>query len=161
MRPNTGRLAEAESIVERARTVSTALFQAARHLPEYKRALRTRERWLQFEGKLLETAKWINRRLGTELSDDVLKEVVVRLAGRIASWEHSSERQRERQKKQVASRRRKNRSRDLRIVRHIENGESQRKVAARVGTTRWVVQHVLERDAPNLLKRNKPSKLPD
>ena len=146
MRPNTGRLAKAESIVERARTVSTALFQAARHLPEYKLVLRSRERCLQFEGKLLETAKWINRRLDTELSDDVLKEVVVRLAGRIASWEHSSERQRERQKKQVAKRRRRNKGRDLRIVRYYENGESQRRIADRLGISRNAVRNVLKRD---------------
>lgn len=154
-------LEKAESLVDRARRVSDVLFKEARWMPEYKRVLATRERCAQFEEKLLRTARMIDSRLGTDLPDDVLIEVVERLANRIAAWEHSPERQRERQKKQVAKRRKKNRWRDLQIVRGIENGESQRRVAARLRTTRWVVQHVLERDAPHLLERNKPPRSRD
>ena len=147
-------LEEAEDLVRRARLVSDALFTEARNMPEYKRVLATPVRNAQFKSKLLARAKVINSRLRTGLSNDALTEAVERLANRIAAWEHSPKRQQERQKKQVAARRRRNRGRDLQIVIHIENGESQRRVAARLGTTRWVVQHVLKRDAPHLLKRN-------
>ena len=147
-------LEEAEDLVRRARLVSDALFKEARNMPEYKRVLATPVRNAQFKSKLLAKAKAINSRLRTGLSNDALTEAVERLANRIAAWEHSPKRQQERQKKQVAARRKKTYGRDLQIVYHIENGESQRRVAARLGTTRWVVQHVLKRDAPHLLKRN-------
>ena len=154
-------LEEAEDLVRRARLVSDALFKEARNMPEYKRMLATPVRNAQFKSKLLAKAKAINSRLRTGLSNDALTEAVERLANRIAAWEHSPKRQQERQKKQVAARRRRNRGRDLQIVIHIENGESQRRVADRLGTTRGVVENVLRRDAPNLLKRNKPPRLPD
>ena len=154
-------LEEAEDLVRRARLVSDALFKEARNMPEYKRMLATPVRNAQFKSKLLAKAKAINSRLRTGLSNDALTEAVERLANRIAAWEHSPKRQQERQKKQVAARRRRNRGRDLQIVIHIENGESQRRVAVRLGTTRGVVENVLRRDAPNLLKRNKPPRLPD
>ena len=149
-------LEEAESLVRRARQVSKALFKAAHRMPEYKRALATRERCAQFEAKLLTTARRIDAGIeGTMLPPDVLQDVVTRLAEKVAAWEHSPDRQRQRQKKQVQGRRRKNRGRDLQIVRAVENGESQRRVAARFGITRGTVENVLRRDAPHLLKRRK------
>ena len=154
-------LEEAEDLVRRARLVSDALFKEARNMPEYKRVLATPVRNAQFKSKLLAKAKAINSRLRTGLSNDALTEAVERLANRIAAWEHSPKRQQERQKKQVAARRRRNRGRDRLIVIHIENGESQRRVAVRLGTTRGVVENVLRRDAPHLLKRSKPPRLPD
>ena len=154
-------LEEAKDLLARARLVSDALFTEARNMPEYKRVLATPVRNAQFKSKLLARAKAINSRLRTGLSNDALTEAVERLANRIAAWEHSPKRQQERQKKQVAARRRRNRGRDLQIVIHIENGESQRRVAARLGTTRGVVENVLRRDAPHLLKRSKPPRLPD
>ena len=154
-------LEEAESLVNRSRLVSNPLFKEARRMPEYGRVLATRERCAQFERKLLRTARMIDSRLGTKLPADTLDKVVERLANRFAAWEHSPRRQKERQRKQALKRRRHNRGRDLRIVRYIEDGEPQRKVADRLGSTRWVVQHVLQRDAQHLLKRNKPPRLPD
>ena len=154
-------LEEAESLVNRSRLVSNPLFKEVRRMPEYGRVLATRERCAQFERKLLRTARMIDSRLGTKLPADTLDKVVERLANRFAAWEHSHDLQKGRQKKQVLKRQRHNRGRDLQIVRYIENGESQRKVADRLGTTRWVVQHVLKRDAQHLLKRNKPPKPPD
>ena len=154
-------LEEAESLVNRSRLVSNPLFKEARRMPEYGRVLATRERCAQFERKLLRTARMIDSRLGTKLPADTLDKVVERLANRFAAWEHSHDRQKVRQRMQALKRRRHNRGRDLQIVRYIENGESQRKVADRLGTTRWVVQHVLKRDAQHLLKRNKPPKPPD
>ena len=154
-------LEEAKDLLARARLVSDPLFKEARNMPEYRRVLATPERNALFESKLLARAKAINSRLRTDLSNDALIEAVERLANRIAAWEHSPKRQQERQKKQVAARRRRNRGRDLQIVHHIENGESQRRVADRLGTTRGVVENVLRRDAPNLLKLNKPPRLPD
>ena len=154
-------LEEAESLVNRSRLVSNPLFKEARRMPEYGRVLATRERYAQFERKLLRTARMIDSKLGTKLPADTLDKVVERLANRFAAWEHSHDLQKGRQKKQVLKRQRHNRGRDLQIVRYIENGESQRKVADRLGTTRWVVQHVLKRDAQHLLKRNKPPKPPD
>ena len=155
-------LEKAESLVDRARRVSNVLFKEARRMPEYKQVLATRERCMQFEEKLLRTARMIDSRLGTDLPDDVLIEVVERLANRIASWEHSPERQRERQKKQVAKLWEKNRGRDLQIVRGIENGESQRRVAARLDISRGAVQRVLRRPASDdLLKRRKPPRRSD
>ena len=154
-------LEEAESLVNRSRLVSNPLFKEARRMPEYRQVLATRERCAQFERKLLRTARMIDSRLGTKLPADTLDKVVERLANRFAAWEHSHDRQKVRQRMQVLKRRRHNRGRDLQIVRYIENGESQRKVADRLGITRWVVQHVLKRDAQHLLKRNKPPRLPD
>lgn len=151
----TGTLEEAESKVRRARKVSDALFQEARRMPEYKRVLATHKHCLQFENKLLKQARWINYWLDTRLSDDVLKEVVVRLGGRIASWEHSPTLQRERQKKQVAARRRRNRGRDLQIRRYHENGESQRRIAKRLNISRGAVERVLRRDLPSTAKNHK------
>ena len=119
-------------------------------MPEFKQVLATRERCRQFEDKLLATAQWINSDLNmnTKLPDDVVEDIVIRLAGRIAAWEHSPIRQRERQELQVAARRRRNRGRDLRIVRLYENGESQRRLAARFGISRSAVRNVLRRDLP-------------
>ena len=154
-------LEEAESLVNRSRLVSNPLFKEARRMPEYRRVLATRERCAQFERKLLRTARMIDSKLGTKLPADTLDKVVERLANRFAAWEHSHDRQKVRQRMQALKRRRHNRGRDLQIVRYIENGESQRKVADRLGITRWVVQHVLKRDAQHLLKRNKPPRLPD
>ena len=115
-------------------------------MPEYKQVLATRERCQQFEDKLLVRAQCIDMRLNTRLPDDVLKDVVIRLAGRITTWDHSPTRQQGRQKLQVAKRRRRNRGRDLRIVRLHENGESQRRIAARLGISRGAVRNVLRRD---------------
>ena len=154
-------LEEAKDLLHRARLVSDLLFKEARNMPEYRRVLATPVRNAQFKSKLLARAKAINSRLRTGLSNDALTEAVERLANRIAAWEHSPKRQQERQKKQVAARRKKTYGRDLQIVHYIENGESQRRVAARLGTTRGVVENVLRRDAPHLLKRSKPPRLPD
>ena len=140
-----GRLGEAESLVGRARLVSGALFKEAKRMPEYKRILATRERCSQFEKKLLKVAQWIDGRLATQLPDDVLKEVVMRLSRRIAIWEHAPSCQRERQKKQVAKRRRGNRGRDQRIVRLHEDGESQRRIAEKLEISRGAVEKVLRR----------------
>ena len=150
-----GTLEEAESTVRRARMVSDALFREARRMPEYKQVLATHKHCLQFENKLLKHARWINYRLDTRLSDDVLKEVVVRLGGRIASWEHSPTLQRERQKKQVAARRRRNLGRDLQIRRYREYGESQRRIAKRLNISRGAVERVLRRDLPSPAKNHK------
>ena len=154
-------LEEAKDLLHRARLVSELLFKEARNMPEYKRVLATPVRNAQFKSKLLARAKAINSRLRTGLSNDALTEAVERLANRIAAWEHSPKRQQERQKKQVAARLKKTYGRDLQIVIHIENGESQRRVADRLGTTRGVVENVLRRDASHLLKRSKPPRLPD
>ena len=131
-------------------------------MPEYNRVLGTRERSAQFEAKLLATAKLIDAGLGkdTMLPPDALQLLVTRMANRIAAWEHSPKRQRERQRKQATSRQRGNRGRDLQIVRAIENGDSQRKVAKQWGISRGAVEHVLERDAPHLLNRRKKHKPP-
>ena len=130
-------------------------------MPEYGRVLATPERNAQFERKLLRRARMIDSRWAPNFLPTRWTKVVERLANRFAAWEHSPDLQKGRQKKQVLKRQRHNRGRDLQIVRYIENGESQRKVADRLGTTRWVVQHVLKRDAQHLLKRNKPPKPPD
>ena len=129
-------------------------------MPEYRRMLATPKRNAQFESKLLAKAKAINFRLGTNLPDSALRETVRRMANSIAAWEHSPQRQRERQKKQVAARRRKNYSRDLRIVRFYESGESQRSIAARYKISRGAVEHVLLRDAPQLLDQRRKDDLP-
>ena len=141
-------LQDAEDLVHRARMLSDAVFKAARRWPEYKRVLATRERCQQFEDTLQFEAFLIDGRLNTRLPNNVLDVVVVRLANRIAAWEHSPKRQRVRQKLQVTARRRRNRGRDLQIVRYYENGESQRKVAARFGISRNAVRNVLRRDLP-------------
>ena len=138
-------LEEAEDLVRRARLVSDALFKEARRMPEYKQVLATRERCAQFERTLLSMAWLIDFRLDTHLPADVVREVAERLANTIAAWEHSPGRQQERQQKQAASRRRRNRGRDLQIVRIIENGESQRKVAAQFRISRGAVRNVIER----------------
>ena len=57
-------------------------------------------------------------------------------------------RQRERQRKQAASRCRRNRGRDLQIVRLHESGESLASIAARFGMSRSGVRKVLLRDLP-------------
>ena len=154
-------LEEAWSLIHRGRQVSDDLFEQARNMPEYRRVLATRERNAQFESKLLDKAKAINSRLGTDLPDNALIEMVRRMANSIAAWEHSPQRQRERQRKQVQKRRRGTLGRDLQIVRYIEDGESQRRVAARYEISRGAVENVLRRDAPHLLKRREPPKLPD
>lgn len=155
-------LEEAKDLLSQARLVSDDLFEQARNMPEYRRVLATPERNAQFESKLLAEAKKIDARLGTDLPDNVLVEVVDRMANSIAAWEHSPERQTERQKEQAAGRRRKNRGRDLQVVRAIENGESQRRVAARYDISRGAVEHILMRDAPHLLdRRGKDERPPD
>lgn len=145
-------LGKSESIVHRSRRLSEALFREAQRMPQYRRVLATRERCLQFEAKLKEKATWLNNTLDTKLPDDVVGTVVIRLSRRLAAWEHSPILQRERQKKQVAKRQRRNRGRDLQIVRFYENGESQRRIAMRFRVSRGAVEHVLQRDAPHLLK---------
>lgn len=156
-----GTLAQAKSLVRRARKLYKALFQAAKDMPEWGRMLATCERLAQFEAKLLQSAKGLNQSLNTMLPDAVVQEVMHRLAETVAVWEHSPDRQRARQKKQAASRRRKNRGRDLQIVRLYESAESQRRIAARFGISRGAVEHVLLRDAPLLLKRREKPSPPD
>lgn len=153
-------LEKAEDLLNRGSQVFKALFKEARNWPEYRRVLATPERNALFESKLLAAAKAIDSRLGTNLPDNVLIEVVERMASSIAAWEHSPKRQRERQRKQAQGRRHKNRGRDLHIVRGIENGESQRRVAARFKLSRGAVEHVLLRDAPHLLERRKKDERP-
>ena len=153
-------LEEAKNLLDRGRQVFKALFKEARNMPEYRRMLATPERNAQFESKLLAKAKKINSRLGTDLPDNALKETVRRMATSIAAWQHSPKRQKERQKKQAAKRRRQNYGRDMQIVYHIGNGESQRCIATRYGLSRGAVEHVLMRDAPHLLDRRKKDELP-
>lgn len=140
-------LEQAESLVTRARQVSEALFKEAYRMPEYKRVLATRDRCAQFEEKLLRTARLIDSRLGTGLPADALNKVVRRLANSVAIWDHSPPRQRVRQRKQVAKRRKKNRGRDLRIVRLHEDGWSQRRIAAEYKISRGAVRNILARAA--------------
>ena len=153
-------LEEAKNLLDRGRQVFKALFKEARNMQEYRRVLATPDRNAQFESKLLAKAKKINSRLGTDLPDNALNETVRRMATSIAAWEHSPKRQKERQKKQAAKRRRQNRGRDMQIVYHIGNGESQRSIAARYELSRGAVEHVLMRDAPHLLDRRKKDELP-
>ena len=138
-------LEEARSLLDRGRDVSDDLFKQTYNMPEWKRMLATPERHAQFESKLLAKARSINSRLGTDLPDTALNEVVNRLANSIAAWEHSPERQRERQRKQAAKRRRRNLGRDLQIVRLHESGESQRRIADRFDISRGAVRNVLHR----------------
>ena len=143
-------LEEAERLVARSRRVSEDLFEAARWMPEYKRVLATRERSEQFKAKLLAEAERIDARIdrdgdGPRLPDEVLEVVVSRLANRIAAWEHSPERQKERQRKQVASRRRKTRGRDLRIIRAAENGDSLRTISLRFKVSKSQVARIVQR----------------
>ena len=153
---NVKKLQSAKDLLARARLVSDALFEAARDMPEYRRMIATTERYEQFERKLLDRAKAINTRLETNLTDNELVEVVEGVAKNIAHYQHDPDRQRERQKKQVARRRKKNRGRDLRIVRLAEDGVSQRAIAKELGaTSRGAVENVLLRDAPHLLNRRK------
>ena len=149
-------LQSAKDLLARARLVSDALFEAARDMPEYRRMIATTERYEQFERKLLDRAKAINTRRETNLTDNELVEVVEGVAKTIARYQHDPDLQRERQKKQVARRRKKNRGRDLRIIRLAEDGVSQRAIAKELGaTSRGAVENVLLRDAPHLLDRRK------
>ena len=78
------------------------------------------------------------------------------MAKNIARYEHDPDLQKERQKKQVVKRWKKNRGRDLRIVRLAEDGVSQRAIGKELGdTARGAVENVLLRDAPHLLNRRK------
>ena len=137
----------AESTVQRSGALYRSLWAEAKGMTEYRRMLATRERCADFEAKLTRSARFINGRLAPPLPDAVVVKLVARLAGRIATWEHSPIRQRERQAKAAAARRRRNRGRDLQIVRLYESGESQRAIAAQFGVSRGAVRKVLDRDA--------------
>ena len=114
-----------QTTVRRARALSDRLFREAKRFPEYKQALATKESHDAFNVRLHRISSYINAASSEPLPDGQLREVVRRIANRVATWEHSPEKQRARQAKQAASRRRKNRGRDLQILRlseqHISN----------------------------------------
>ena len=84
----------AESTVQRSGALYRSLWAEAKGMTEYRRMLATRERCADFEAKLTRSARFINGRLAPPLPDAVVVKLVARLAGRIATWEHSPIRQR-------------------------------------------------------------------
>ena len=117
-------------------------------MTEYRRMLATRERCADFELKLLDRTRMLNRRLDPPLPDHIVATVATRVAGRVAVFEHMPMLQRERQRKAADKRRRRNRGRDLQILRLHEYGESPAAIAAQLNMSRSGVRHVLSRDNP-------------
>ena len=143
-----GELETADSITNRARALSAVLFQEARRWPEYRTVLATRWAHDTFKMRVCEAAYRINAGAPDPLSDGVVNSVAKRLAQRIASWEHSPERQRARQAKQAASRRRRTRGRDLQILRMHERGISNIAIATLFPPiTEGAVRYILKRDS--------------
>ena len=137
-------LLEAESVVARSKELYRRVWGAAKRMPEYRTMLSTTERSDVFEQKILNEANMINMTSADPLPDRDVELIVGRVAMTIVQWEFSPDRQRERQRKQVASRHRANRGRDLQIVRRAE-WVSQRAVAAEFGISRGAVRKVLAR----------------
>lgn len=146
-RPELFELADAESVVVRSRKLYKLLFREAKRMAEYRRMQASRERCVEFEAKLLRSARMLNGRLENPLPDRMVATVTGRVAGTIARWEHSPIRQRERGKRSGEKRRRRNRGRDGQIVYLRSCGESLRSIADRVGASVGSVRHVLKREA--------------
>ena len=128
--------------------LSAQLFRETKRDVAYRRMLASAERCADFEARLLVHAKRINAGLDEPLPIEVLQTVILRLAGRIATWEHSPLRQRERQGKQAAARRRRNRGRDAQIAYLHWAGESLRAIARQYDMSVGGVRNVLARDLP-------------
>ena len=138
-------LGAAKSVVARAKVLSGRVFKEAKRLPPYKGQLATRERLAEFAEQVLEVAILENKKLSKPLEAPQVREVATGVCAAVARYEHSRERQQMRQALQVAARRKKNRGRDLQIVRMRENGLSLRAISENVGASVGAVRKVLDR----------------
>ena len=116
----------------------------ARRKPEYWLVLGDQSQVGRFRAKLMLQALFINHTLQPPLQDADVRDVVDRLVETVAKWKHDSEHQRARQKKQAASRRKKTRGRDLQIIRHHQNGMSQRDIARKMNISRAVGRRAID-----------------